>query len=955
MNKALKYIFLLFLISYIIAEICCLNYSFYEGYTGFINKYEIVEDPSKAGSIDLIDYQFDRDRMSPEDRIKLLSDKIIDFNELVSIPYKAGSINLKEDYLRQEGILPKEEPVQTDVQEKKEYPKVRYKKIPSKYAPYETILPKQFQTEDVQYVDKREDVKDTFAPQVKKDFKDEKDLKEVKERSELGREIVSENDCQGSWSEWNIDNCGKEDNFCGIKFKTYKIDKVEVSNEKGDGKPCPYKDGLKKYAYCKGNNNVERCGYQENLCNCKLDEDNVLVINKENHYDLLESGKIKDCGEGCEKSKNDIINELSKPTPNYEVIRSSIEDLGKPIGISTTSSKCNISKDINCNCPEGYIFSNTERQNICKLVPDVDCSVKYPGCVYTPPDTNNNIVEKCELPAFLSTAGNQNQKDAFYQQFIKEQGKCIKKECKCDNGTPEDKNCTNHNDDMCKITPCNEGYHMKWDFTKGRNVCKVGGNNFSCPFGTPAPGEGGSRKEIKCEGECAPGYAVQEEIQEYTDSTYNYLEDGWETVNNLCVPENITKCKVPDLLTKNIELKEGVTGCSSSNETTERECGSAFKCKSGYTFMPSGCIGNLGFKDSVSCGPEWDETHKYDTELKMVKCESENANDVEEGLFNGTCIPIICNIGDSLKEAYAIPNVQTECNSTSENCGLTNLRCKEERMMVDQDVNPALLCRAPPNVPFDYNQETERGSLFYSGCDQTRIIGEVIEEHVSQSLLELDLSLNERVVITGLNMINVANFEGYVVGRSNIKGSFPKNKIRIISGRREAEINEELINLSSDELINRARTLEISESKITELGTNTEELKIIIINKILENEAVEAARTRQLEREPTLESTNVEQNQEDADAAAIRNAENTIDPGNISNNLCPVLNIPDNMESLSYDGDQTEVQRNEGITHGTTVTYTCEDGYDFQGVSTTRTCMENGRWSYTDPTCVSSR
>ena len=62
------------------------------------------------------------------------------------------------------------------LQEKKEYPKVRYKKIPSKYAPYETILPKQFQTQDVQYVDKREDVKDTFAPQVKKDFKDEKDF-----------------------------------------------------------------------------------------------------------------------------------------------------------------------------------------------------------------------------------------------------------------------------------------------------------------------------------------------------------------------------------------------------------------------------------------------------------------------------------------------------------------------------------------------------------------------------------------------------------------------------------------------------------------------------------------------------------------------------------------------------------------------------------------------------------
>mgnify|MGYP003977484363 CR=1 FL=1 len=79
MNNALKYLILLFLISYIISELCCLDYSFSEGYTGFINKYDILYDPSKAGSIDLIDTRFHE--LTEQDRISILSDRIMKINE----------------------------------------------------------------------------------------------------------------------------------------------------------------------------------------------------------------------------------------------------------------------------------------------------------------------------------------------------------------------------------------------------------------------------------------------------------------------------------------------------------------------------------------------------------------------------------------------------------------------------------------------------------------------------------------------------------------------------------------------------------------------------------------------------------------------------------------------------------------------------------------------------------
>ena len=110
MNNALKYLILLFFISYIISELCCLDYSFYEGYTGFINKYEIVNDPSKAGSIDIIDDRFHK--LNEQDRLSLFSRHIMKLNNSIASPYKAGSIDLQDDYLLSNNILPKKEPSQ---------------------------------------------------------------------------------------------------------------------------------------------------------------------------------------------------------------------------------------------------------------------------------------------------------------------------------------------------------------------------------------------------------------------------------------------------------------------------------------------------------------------------------------------------------------------------------------------------------------------------------------------------------------------------------------------------------------------------------------------------------------------------------------------------------------------------------------------------------------------------
>jgi len=964
MNKALKYILILILISYIITQICSVDYSFYEGYSGFINKYELIPDPEKAGSITIIDSRFD----NQYDKIKSLSDKLISFNELVSIPYKAGSINLEEDYIEQEAILSQENELKEGGDGKKKYPKYRFKKVSGPYAPYETILPKEFRTENVQYVDQRENAVNTLAPQEKKAFKDQKDLEKVKERSKSGADVVTENDCEGSWSEWNIDSCGKEDNYCGIKLKTYKVTKPEISNEKGDGKPCPYKDSVKKYAYCKGNNHVERCGYQKNLCNCKLNEDDVLVMNGENHYNLLEDSKEHNvgmslkCVEGqgntvesiaCGNLKGRIKVELAKPEPNYSKINQDFNDLKTYMSSSLDEkNKCNLSKDINCDCPEGYIFSKMDRQNICTLEKGVDCSVKYPGCIYTPPSDTGG--ESCKDPAFLNTPGNENQKDAFYKQYVKEQGKCIKKECVCPGGTPEDKNCPGgvygEKPHRCKVVPCDTtGFNMKWRNDIGENICeKPEEETYDCPFGTPEVFTRDLSPGIHCKDECTTGYDHETDpnkcIAEYGANVWSGLTP-WNG-GSCCIPGKSVKCKTT--LPDGVQIKDGAGKCGDTS--TERECGSAFKCKSGYTFMPVKCAGVNGiFDDKVSCEAEkgtWEPNNQNNIELKMTGCKG---GDDGHAKFNGRCIRVTCDIDNDRKKIYAIPDQQNICESNVEHCGLSNLRCKKDQYTVD-DVNPVLLCRPPMNVPYNYDisksltENNLRNGLFYSGCED-RNMGEVIEAYTPLSLLELVLELNQRVIITGEN---VDNWEGYVIGRSTIKGSFPKKNINII-GEISSEITEELRVLELVQLKAKALEKGIPREDIEQVGGDEGKMRRLIVNKVLEEETAEKLQRsieRQKQRAETLESTTAELRLQAEDQANIRNEGNTINESNISSNLCSIPDKPSGIETITYQGEQTEIERTSGINPGTVASYNCEDGKTLPSGDSMRVrmCNEDGTW-----------
>ena len=971
MNNALKYLILLFFISYIISELCCLDYSFYEGYTGFINKYEIVNDPSKAGSIDIIDDRFHK--LNEQDRLSLFSRHIMKLNNSIASPYKAGSIDLQDDYLLSNNILPKKEPSQII----RKIPKRKIKQIPSKYAPYETILPKKFRTEQVQYIDQRQDVKDIFSPQIKRDFKDEKDLEEVKERSELGREIISENDCKGSWSEWNIDNCGKENNFCGIKSKVYKVEKPEVSNEKGDGKPCPFKDGHKRYAYCKGNNHVERCGYEQNLCNCKLNENTVISFNGENYYELQEeSEKVleasncpsdpEDCESpectNCSDIRVAIREEMEKESPNYALINQKWKEMQKYIvGVGELNPKpCNLSTDINCECPAGYQFKKIipnpssvctfENGGCTRAVDDNIPGYGIDGCIYKDGEETGGE-ETCSLAPMSQT-----ERSNFIKKHLESQGKCVKIQCKCDNGTPEDISCPSDGVQRCKMVPCDPGYIMKWSTEEGANVCvdREGARGGNCPFGTPDPSPPGNRAwlnpwEINC-GSCHDGsdlrplrvsmdtgqYEAAAEVHRAALEKYNgWLagERGWGGLvfelrtAAACAPSGDI-CTVVLPPNSKVKAGAGVSGCEDESEGASiRDCQHLYECMPGFAFKPS-------------------STQKYrnDTSLRMVEC---NTND--NTIFNGTCERVRCQIPPALKNVYSIPPEQTMCSSDVQNCGLTNLQCTQTENTVD-GVTPSLVCRTPFSLPYDFNEDTPQPStsLFSSGCE-SRILGEVTEDHTPASILELMITTNDRVVITGQDG---DNWQGYVVGRSNIKGSFPKSKVTII-GDITDDINQELSGISTFETLSTfSLDKGLTQTEIDAAENNFERLRSILMRKLIEEDVAERLRIsiqRQEQREQTLESIQAEERLRQEDQANIINQANTIDETNISNRLCaylsPDTDRPLGVESISYQGGgQSDEERMNGIEPGTQMFYRCEDGKEFwnESIVISRRCGNNG-------------
>lgn len=468
-------------------------------------------------------------------------------------------------------------------------------------------------------------------------------IENIKERSDSGEIYYEPNKCIGEWTDWNIENCGTGRNRCGIKFKKYNILSREINDENGPGKPCDYKDGLIKYKYCNGegaddyDSNMDRCDMPNNICPCKLNDENSMVVDGENVYDL--------------------------------------ED-----------ENCQFQIELNCLCPKGYTHLNIK--DICKLTPGVDCSDEEPGCVYTP--ASDTIEEKCEIPSFI----NKETSDNFYENYNQVNGKCKKKECICPNGTPiDDEYCFIDGLEICDETKkCDTGYYMAGNpprcikQSEGEDEFK----ECNCLYGTSIIEENSTR--------CDPDnetFAAEQRIYQYCNNSgckegYNYATGQAECgdyypesmYNNIscCIPK-YDHCLIEeeDLNEKNIirkkkdgqyttlynntisELKDIYNEIDELDEITAeellekdnsklfliekiieykpdpedntciknirvKECYSNFKCSAGYAFLPS-----TEFSD--------------ENELRIINCEVKDSQTLEN-----ICKPLKNCLGINVQE-----------------------------------------------------------------------------------------------------------------------------------------------------------------------------------------------------------------------------------------------------------------------------------------------------------------
>lgn len=135
--------------------------------------------------------------------------------------------------------------------------------VPVDYAPYEVILPPEYQR-DTEVEDPGSRKRYFINAEVTEDTTD--DIFGV------DSDLSSENDCKGEFNDWNETDCTDPKNRCQIKYRTYKVTK----KKKSGGRDCSYngktiKDGDIDYGYCYGSDNMDRCGSTENLCQCDLD------------------------------------------------------------------------------------------------------------------------------------------------------------------------------------------------------------------------------------------------------------------------------------------------------------------------------------------------------------------------------------------------------------------------------------------------------------------------------------------------------------------------------------------------------------------------------------------------------------------------------------------------------------------------------------------------------------
>ena len=761
MKNSFKYIFLILMVSFIIATLCCKGNETLEEYSA----YPFEESATNAFKIDV------------------LQDALFKYNNVVENTKKAGAIDYNSKLIIQE--IKEDAEQSKKKREKVIYSQLKNNNLQGTYVSYENILPELFQRVPSEV--KGDEIVIEMEANVSNKVGDG-GLGAIKERSKEGDFYYDDNACQGNWTEWINNSCGGTTSRCGIKFKKYEIVKPEVNDEKGFGKPCDYKDGDIKYRYCDGDglydyqSNNDRCGTAINSCTCKLDEDSVMVVEGENVYDL--------------------------------------ED-----------SDCQFQKETDCVCPPG--FSITSYPDICKLTPGVDCSIKEPGCIYTP--TTGTGGESCKKPTFINEAAEK----AFYEKYSSFDGKCKENKCICPNGIPiEGERCFADGAELCDLEkPCEKGY-----FYEGSPpTCKqqsTTNNQCSCFHGSSKVetserckqsaldtaghdirqycdqsgcSDGYEHKITNCNsfyppnaGDtttiidniycCAPKYDTcilhESQLEEqnikrrslssayvkYSDMKLSDLRDEYQKIQgdfDIALGEDNPKLFIIQELMEN----EGDEDAQCRGDITVDKCGGEFRCKSGYSFLP-------------------DPAHSSETELRMVSCVTRGDPPInvcypkerckEEGqnnckyssnlsdsdidklcripdmtgvtpdcpdtdcfyrqmekyypTWNGTCVPVSCPVSSDIKEIYDITS--DSCFSNSENCGKSNITCKKDDYSISK-IDKMLYCRSPSVVASDYL--TKDYELIHVGCSKTGVEVSAAEKARRERVAEMNAQASSTV------------------------------------------------------------------------------------------------------------------------------------------------------------------------------------------------------------------
>ena len=243
MKGCLVYIFIIFLISFLL--VLCVKDSDVEGFNAQTTSMETIlkeTNPSLAGSIE---YIYTDPEMKNDDS-----------------EYTIYNPDMYHNLLKNNKNFQKEKLPD------KSSNLMNFSKSPdesfTEYYTYETILP------PMKFI-KPNVVQDlTNRPVVSTNIT--QDLSYNDEKIYGLDELDPENDCQGKWLPWDESNCPDSRDRCTLKFREYEVIKEKQSN----GKECTYEgdiidDGAIEYDYCFGSGHEDRCGLEENACECDLD------------------------------------------------------------------------------------------------------------------------------------------------------------------------------------------------------------------------------------------------------------------------------------------------------------------------------------------------------------------------------------------------------------------------------------------------------------------------------------------------------------------------------------------------------------------------------------------------------------------------------------------------------------------------------------------------------------